>query len=82
MDKETEECPRQKDLHVQSHRGGWKHGTFKGITTSAIREENGRRRDQGSNGREIWLSAITRTSKVGLSLDFTQTAMWSPKSAL
>lgn len=53
-------------------------GTFKGITVTTIRKENGRREGgQGSNGRDIWLGI-----KVGLSLDFTQKAMGSPKSAL
>lgn len=53
-------------------------GTFNGITVTTIRKENGRQGGgQGGNGRESWLAP-----KVGLSLDFTQKAMGSPKSAL
>lgn len=35
-----EECPRQRDYYVQRHRGG-RNATFKGVTVSSIREENG-----------------------------------------
>lgn len=83
VEREMEVHPRQRDHHVQRHRGGWKHGTFKGMTISSIREENGRRGGgQGSSGREIWLSPITKDFKSWAKLDFTKKAMGSPKSAL
>lgn len=81
-EREMEVHPRQRDHHVKRHRGAWEHGTFKGMAISSIRGENGRQDGQGSSGREIWLSPITKDFKSWAKLDFTKKAMGSPKSAL
>lgn len=63
VDREMRECSRQRDDHVQRHRGGWKQGVFKGITVSSIRKDSGKQGGQGNSGREIWLGPIIREYK-------------------